>query len=121
MNLEIQRLITLLRMTIRILGMTHREVERKLGKSQGYLSRLFSGRIELKAGHLIQIPRAIGVEPEEFFKLAYPTRSKLSHPAAPEIQDLLWDLRPLRETPPDQELEKKILAVLRKLAEEEND
>lgn len=99
MDPEVQRLITILRTTMRILGVTNRDIERKLGLSPSYLSRLYSGGIELKAEHLIHIPRAMGLEPAEFFHLAYPRRSQPGSRAAEQLREVLRELGP----PPSQE------------------
>ncbi len=94
MDAEVQRLINLLRTAMRILSVTNREVERKLGLSPSYLSRLFSGGIELKAEHLIQIPRAMGMEPAEFFHLAYPRSPKASSGAVQQLREILSEFQP---------------------------
>jgi transcriptional regulator with XRE-family HTH domain len=99
MDPEVQRLITILRTTMRILGVTNRDIERKLGLSPSYLSRLYSGGIELKAEHLIHIPKAMGLEPAEFFHLAYPRRSQPGSRAAKQLHEVLRELGP----PPPQE------------------
>ncbi|MGH9362346.1 MAG: helix-turn-helix domain-containing protein, partial [Thermoanaerobaculia bacterium] len=69
---EVTRVKDLLKTVVRVAGMSHREMERKLGQSPGYLSRLFAGAIELKLRHIIEILSLIDVEPAEFFQLAYP-------------------------------------------------
>lgn len=84
---------------MRILGVTNRDIERKLELSPSYLSRLFSGGIELKAEHLIHIPRAMGLEPAEFFHLAYPRRSQPGSRAAEQLREVLRELQP----PPPEE------------------
>lgn len=99
MDPEVQRLITILRTTMRILGVTNRDIERKLDLSPSYLSRLFSGGIELKAEHLVHIPKAMGLEPAEFFHLAYPRRSQPGSRAAEQLREVLRELGP----PPSQE------------------
>jgi transcriptional regulator with XRE-family HTH domain len=99
MDPEVQRLITILRTTMRILGITNRDIERKLGLSPSYLSRLYSGGIELKAEHLVQIPKAMGLEPAEFFHLAYPRRSQPVSRAAEQLREVLRELAP----PPPEE------------------
>jgi transcriptional regulator with XRE-family HTH domain len=99
MDPEVQRLITILRTTMRILGVTNRDIERKLELSPSYLSRLFSGGIELKAEHLIHIPKAMGLEPAEFFHLAYPRRSQPGSRAAEQLREVLRELQP----PPPEE------------------
>jgi transcriptional regulator with XRE-family HTH domain len=55
-----------------VLGFTNREIEQRLGVSGGYLTRLFNGTMELRFEHIVDIARAIGLEPEEVFHLAYP-------------------------------------------------
>jgi transcriptional regulator with XRE-family HTH domain len=98
MDAEVQRLINLLRTTARILGITNRDLERKLGLSPSYLSRLYSGGIELKAEHLVVIPRAMGLEPAEFFHLAYPRRVMPSR-AAEHLREVVRELAPPEEKP----------------------
>ena|SRR6185295_17804025 len=93
MNAEVQRLINLLRTAMRILGVTNRDIERKLGLSPSYLSRLYSGGIELKVEHLIEIPQAMGLEPAEFFHLAYPRRVQPSR-SAEQLRQIIRELTP---------------------------
>jgi transcriptional regulator with XRE-family HTH domain len=73
-------LINLLRTLARILGITNREIEKKLGLSLSYLSRLYSGGVELKAEHLVQIPRAMGLEPAEFLPSGLPAATHRAQP-----------------------------------------
>jgi transcriptional regulator with XRE-family HTH domain len=75
---ETKRIVELLRTVLRVLPVSNREVERRLGLNVGYLSRLFSGTIELKFEQIVAICRAAGLKPSEFFDLAYgkePTES----------------------------------------------
>jgi transcriptional regulator with XRE-family HTH domain len=120
MDAEVQRLIKILRTAMRILGVTNREVERRLGMSPSYLTRVFSGGIELKAEHLIQISRAIGLEPAEFFHLAYPKRNEPGSKASAQLRDALRELQPPPEEPRpepirEEEVEKLLMSTLRKL------
>jgi len=66
------QLCKVLKSSIRTLGMSLREVERRLEMSRGYLTRLFAGEMDLKVDHVIEIAGAICVEPEEIFRLAFP-------------------------------------------------
>jgi transcriptional regulator with XRE-family HTH domain len=75
-------MIDVLRATIRALGFTNREVESRLGVSRGYLTRLFSGVMELRFDHVTEIAEILGVDPDELFRLAYPPSRK---PAAQEV------------------------------------
>ncbi|HEX6901596.1 MAG TPA: helix-turn-helix transcriptional regulator [Thermoanaerobaculia bacterium] len=126
MEPEVERLIKILRTAMRVLGVTNREIERKLGQSPSYLSRVFSGGIELKAEHLILIPRAMGLEPAEFFQLAYPRRTEPASRAALQLREVLQELQlpqapeEKRPEPIDEErLEKMMIATLRKLMAKE--
>jgi transcriptional regulator with XRE-family HTH domain len=127
MDAEVQRLITILKTAMRVLGVTNREVERKLGMSPSYLTRVFSGGIELKAEHLIHIPRAIGLEPAEFFHLAYPKRNEPASRAALTLRETLQQLgtTPADEKPAEtlnqDQLEKALLHTLRKMLGREED
>lgn len=126
MDAEVQRLINILRTAMRVLGVTNRDIERKLGQSPSYLSRLFSGGIELKAEHLIHIPQAMGMEPAEFFQLAYPKRTEPGSLAAAQLRQALRELQPPPEEPrpepfSEEQLEKMLLSTLRKLMGKEKE
>lgn len=62
----------MLRNAIRISGVTNRKIERRLGMSQGSLSRLLAGGIELKVKHILDIVEILGLPPGDFFRIAYP-------------------------------------------------
>ncbi len=62
----------ILKTAIGALGFSLREVERRLGLSRGYLTRLFAGEMDLKVDHVVDIAGVLGVEPEEIFRLAFP-------------------------------------------------
>jgi transcriptional regulator with XRE-family HTH domain len=72
---------------MKLLGFTNRDVERKLGLSASYLSRLFSGLIELRVSHIADIARVLGVEPEEIFHLAFPERKTPASAAAARLRE----------------------------------
>jgi transcriptional regulator with XRE-family HTH domain len=69
-----------LKTAIKTMGLSLREVEKRLGMSRGYLTRLFGGEIDLKVDHVADIAEALGVEPEEIFRLAFPaSRAEPTH------------------------------------------
>jgi transcriptional regulator with XRE-family HTH domain len=72
MEPQTQHMITVLKATLRALGFTNREVESRLGVSRGYLTRLFSGVMDLRFDHVSEIAKVIGVEPDEILRLAFP-------------------------------------------------
>lgn len=82
---------------MRMLGFSHREVERRMGLNHGSVSQVLSGIVEAKLELVLGAARAIGLEYDEFFAFAYP---ELRHPqreseAARKIRTMLEDLRPL--------------------------
>lgn len=105
---------------MKILDVTNREVEKKLGLSYGYLSRLFAGTIELKVEHILEICNAIGLRPAEFFHLAYPKVPAPATPAANRLRDVLHGFQPLAEPETasplnPEEIERLMMSSLRKL------
>ncbi|HEX4964612.1 MAG TPA: helix-turn-helix transcriptional regulator [Thermoanaerobaculia bacterium] len=92
MDPETDRLVNLLKVSLKILGITNREVARRLEMSPSYISKLLSGASELRLDHVVRICRAAGVEPAEFFALAYP-RQLTSSPAASKLRDLLQNVQ----------------------------
>jgi transcriptional regulator with XRE-family HTH domain len=128
MNEEIKRLLNVLRTAMKILDITNREVEKKLGLSYGYLSRLFAGAIELKIEHILDICGAIGLRPAEFFHLAYPRVPVPGTPAAAKLRDVLQGFQPqpvdgeepegASQSLSHEDIERMMLASLRRLLAE---
>ena len=129
---EVVRLTNLLSAAVKFSNVTQREVERKLELSSGSLSRLFSGGIELKVKHILDVCEVIGFSPSRFFQAAYPQREEESGEAW-RLQRLLEQLHPAKDRqaeppkpssepvapPPSQaEIEKMVLAALAKLFSE---
>jgi transcriptional regulator with XRE-family HTH domain len=56
---------------IRHAGLSLRDVEQKLGTGRDYLRHVLSGRLELKAKHILGILAALEVPPPEFFGEIY--------------------------------------------------
>ena len=126
---EVVRLTNLLSAAVKFSNITQREVERKLGLSSGSLSRLFSGGIELKIKHILDICEVIGFPAARFFHAAYPQREEESGEAW-RLQRLLEQLHPAKEerqpavdaeeastasqAPSQAEIERMVLAALGK-------
>jgi transcriptional regulator with XRE-family HTH domain len=121
---EVKRLLNVLRTSIRLLGLTNREIERRLELTPSYVSRLFAGAIELKMEHVVAITRAMGLQPWEFFELAYPRRSDSPSEAFRSIRTLLRDMQPPQEPTVQptaltaEEIEEKIQDSVRKALQE---
>lgn len=89
MKPQTQHMIVVLKSIIRGLGFTNREVERRLGLSRGYLTRLFSGVMDLRYDHVTEIADVIGVDPEDIFRLAYPPTQKPFTPAVQRLRETI--------------------------------
>jgi transcriptional regulator with XRE-family HTH domain len=122
---ETQRLLFVLKNSMKQLGFTNRAVQDQLGWSGSYLSRLFSGLIELRVEHVIDIAHVIGVQPEELFQISFPRKSQPSSMAAAHLWESLVDKESgAPEAPPEatdaasdleQALEKMMARALQKL------
>lgn len=89
MKPQTKHMIVVLKAIIRGLGFTNREVERRLGLSRGYLTRLFSGVMDLRYDHITEIADVIGVDPEDIFRLAYPPTQKPFTPAVQRLRETI--------------------------------
>jgi transcriptional regulator with XRE-family HTH domain len=87
-------IIRRLRTAMRLLGFTNREIERRLGYTPSYLTRLLSGEIELRFEHIVDIVGAMGMTAEEFFQFAYPVRAGERSEPAIQLEEVLAELRP---------------------------
>jgi transcriptional regulator with XRE-family HTH domain len=68
---ELSRMTSLLETLIFAKKIRIREVERRLEISNGTLARIFSGKIELKFRHILDLLEILEVQPKTFFKVAY--------------------------------------------------
>ena len=114
---EADRIIGKLKVAIRLLGFTNREIERRLGYTPSYLTRLFSGQIELRFEHIVDIAQAMGLTADEFFAFAYPARNDPPSETAGQLEALLEELRPSPRPPraPEEKLDQKFQMELQKL------
>jgi transcriptional regulator with XRE-family HTH domain len=128
MKPETEHVIQVIRSAMRVLGFTNREVERRLGVSGGYLTRLFGGVMELRFEHIVDIARAIGLEPQELFELVYTQPRQPPTEAVQRIREMFGHAEPAVpaakvEIPKDEEsleaveqgMERMMMKMLRKL------
>ena len=99
MKPQTQHMIDVLKSVIRALGLTLREVEGRLGVSRGYLTRLFSGVMDLRFDHISEIAEAVGIEPDEILRLAFPPAQKPANPAALRLREVLGGGAPAAPLP----------------------
>ena len=121
MDPETQRLINLLRSMLRVLGISHREIARRMKMSPSYISKLFSGVSEMRLEHVVRICRAADLEPAEFFSLAYPRQPAGNSIAARKLRELLQLVQlqpsPTARPAPALEDEKQVEEMLRAMLE----
>lgn len=102
---EKQRLLELVRRSIRASGFTRAEVERRIGMQPSYLGQVFAGRLELKLKYLLRILAAIGVDPGAFFNLLFPEPGSVEEKTLALVRMLRADEREeLRGEPGAEEL-----------------
>lgn len=130
MRPEIEHIIRVLRTAMRVFGYRNADIERKMGWSTSYLSRLFSGGIELRFEHVLDITTALGLRPDEIFRIAYPDHEPPSEAAQRlrQATGAFLPARPVAQTPPlphslpsvrsDEELERLMEKALRKFFSE---
>jgi transcriptional regulator with XRE-family HTH domain len=87
---QIDRLMQVLRILLRFSKIQNREIEKKLGFSAGYLSRLLSGRIDVKLSHILDLAAILELSPHELFAIALP----------PQVQGPSRGLRQLQRIVP---------------------
>lgn len=109
---EADRVIGKLKVAIRLLGHTNREIERRLNYTPSYLTRLFSGQIELRFEHIVDIARAMGLTADEFFAFAYPPRNDEPSEAFRQLNALLDELRPAPPSPRKPSISEQLTATL---------
>jgi hypothetical protein len=73
---DVQRLASVLATVVRVSGRSRQSLEQQLGLSSGYLSKILGGAVELRARHIFMILEAVGMDPADFFRLAYPLRAQ---------------------------------------------
>jgi transcriptional regulator with XRE-family HTH domain len=82
---ELAHVLSRLKLAIQALGYSMRTIEQRLRVSDGYLSRVFLGAIELKVEHVLNIAKALGMAPEELMGFVYPTPKDPISPAAYQL------------------------------------
>ena len=95
------QLVKVLKTSISTLGLSLREVERRLKFSRGYLTRLFGGEMDLKVDHVSEIAEAIGVDPDELFRLAFPPSPKTPTAEVARLREALGVPASPSPPPPD--------------------
>jgi hypothetical protein len=74
---EAARLAELLSLLVRVSGRSS-SLEQEMGLEGAGLSQILGGGMRLRMSHVLMILAALGVEPGEFFRWAYPFRGRSS-------------------------------------------
>jgi transcriptional regulator with XRE-family HTH domain len=120
---ETKRLINLVKVMLRILGLSNRELAKRMEMSPSYVSKLLSGASEIRLDHVIRICRSARIEPAEFFALAYPKPPQKPSSTQERLRSLLEGiaLPPPPPPPPkkdqlsDEEVHEMLKATLERL------
>ncbi|HEV8581858.1 MAG TPA: helix-turn-helix transcriptional regulator [Thermoanaerobaculia bacterium] len=115
MESQTANLVKILKRAISALGLTQKEVEQRLGLSQGYLSRLFGGQIDLKVDHVAQIARVLQVDPEEIFRLAFPSSRLEPSFQAQYLRQAFGVEEPRPERVGPSQLEREIESIVKRM------
>jgi transcriptional regulator with XRE-family HTH domain len=123
MKPQTQHMVDVLRTTIRALGLTLSEVEKRLGVSRGYLTRLFSGTMDLRFDQITEIAEAVGIDPDEILRLAFPPSPKPASPSTLRLREALGVPPPSEAPAPvsqvesvlEKELERIVAKTFRKM------
>jgi transcriptional regulator with XRE-family HTH domain len=106
---EIRRLTDALRTLIRLGGVSHRHIERELGLSTGYLTRILAGQVQLRVLHVLSICHVIDLPASTFFAALYPPRP----PANDRETRLIRSLSHYHPEPVDPRDPESLLRILR--------
>lgn len=110
-----------LRSALRLLGLSNRETEKRLGVSVGYLSRLFSGTIELRFEHIADLARVLEMDPVELLLFAFPQPKDPPTRGARRLREMAGTGpdSPASGSPPsspsDEDMERLVARTLQKL------
>jgi transcriptional regulator with XRE-family HTH domain len=99
---ETRHILEVLRAAMRVLDVPVRELEKRMGLSSSYLSRLLSGKLPLRFDQLIRIARALGIEPAHLFHEAFPYRPQPGH-RGEAMSTVEGAIRALSPAPPEPE------------------
>lgn len=117
MRPETAHILQVLRTVMRLLGFRNSDLERKLGVSPGYLSRVFSGGIELRFDLIAELVELMGLRVDELFRFAYPETGETPSEMALRLRESTETFRPspvVHTGPSPEELERIVTRSLRR-------
>jgi transcriptional regulator with XRE-family HTH domain len=99
---QTEQLARVLKILLRFSKIQNQEIEKKLGFSGGYVSRLLSGKIDLKISHVLDLAAILDMEPHELFAIAFPQARSGPSLGLQHIQKVLPHLVPASLAPAPQ-------------------
>jgi hypothetical protein len=90
----IEQLTEVLKILLRFSKVRNRDIEKQLGFSGGYMSRLLSGKIDIKISHVLDLAAILDMQPHELFAIAFPATDRSPSPGLQRIQRVLPHLVP---------------------------
>jgi transcriptional regulator with XRE-family HTH domain len=91
---QVEQFARVLKILIRFSKIKSQDIEKRLGFSAGYMSRLLSGKIDLKISHVLDIAAILGLHPQELFSIAFPQPGPGPSPGLQNLQRMLPHLVP---------------------------
>jgi hypothetical protein len=112
---EIRRLAELLGTVVRVSDRTRQSLEQALGLGSGSMSKVLGGTVELRVRHILMILDVVGMEPGEFFQLAYPRKGQAEGGARRLIESVRSALEGEESPEPASEFDERVKASLIRL------
>lgn len=101
-------MIALLRMVMQILGLRQAQVAKTLGWHADALSKVLTGRVELRFEHIFDISMAMGLKPQELLRFAYPDWGEPPSEAGRRVREITGSIAGPNPAPPAPQLEARL-------------
>jgi len=98
---QTEQLARVLKILLRSAKIQNQEIEKKLGFSGGYMSRLLSGKIDIKISHVLDLAAILDLWPHELFAIVLPPARSGPSRGLQHIQKVLPHVVPAWLVPPD--------------------
>ena len=118
-------MLEIFRTLMQVLGLRQVQVERALGWHVSSLSKLLSGRAELRFEHFVDISAAMGLKPQEVLRFAYPDWGEPPSEAGRRVREITGSLvSPNPPAPPaprpearltEEDVERVVLRTMRRM------
>ncbi len=103
-----EQLLKTVELVMYLLGISRRDVERKLGWHAYYFNRIVSGEIAVRFEHVVGFATALEMTVTELFALAFPLREPGRSAGFLKVQGVVWSFLagpvagpPIGSGPPD--------------------